>query len=168
MPHISGKSPAIEQDSKWNKIQTITNFLKRNQPKQYNILLEPCFTITGPFIQRYYDRLMKYSESNQSQQDTKEKTRMLLDYASTYPNAIICYKDSNMVLHVDSDVEYLIMPEARSCYAGHFYLIDWPSPSPIKHNPEINGPIHTDCKTIRNFVSSTAEAETSGTFNNRK
>ena len=33
--------------------------------------------------------------------DTKKNTRMLLDYAATYPNAIIQYKASNMVLHVD-------------------------------------------------------------------
>ena len=68
-----------------------------------------------------------------------------------------------MVLHVDSDVA-----EARSFYAGHFYLSDWPSPSPIKPNPDINGPIHTKCKTIRNVVSSAAEAKTFFTFNNGK
>ena len=38
----------------------------------------------------------------------------------------------------------------------------------MKPNPEINGPIHTECKTIQNFVSSEAEAETCGTFNNVK
>ena len=91
---------------------------------------------------------------------------MLLDYAATYPNAIHCYKASDMVLHVDSDAAYLTMPEARICYAGYFYLSNWPSPSPIKPNPEINGPIHTECKTICNVVSSTAEAETCGTLNN--
>ena len=58
--------------------------------------------------------------------------------------------------------------EARSCYEGHFYLIDWPSPSPIKPNPGRNVPIHTECKTICNIVSSAAESETCGTFNNRK
>ena len=47
-----------------------------------------------------------------------------------------------------------------------FYLSDWPSPSPIKPNPERNGLIHTECKPIRNVVSSAAESETCGTFNN--
>ena len=73
-----------------------------------------------------------------------------------------------MVLYVDSDAAYLTMPEARSCYAGHFYLSDWPSPSPIKPNPDTNVPIHTECKTIRNVVSSVTEAGTCGTFNNGK
>ena len=60
------------------------------------------------------------------------------------------------------------MSEARSCYVGHLYMVDWPSPSPIKPNPKRNGPIHTECKTIRNAVSSAAEDEACGTFNNRE
>ena len=93
---------------------------------------------------------------------------MLLDYAAMYPNSITRYKASDMVLHVDPDAEYLTMLEARSFYAGHFYLSDWPSPSPIKPNLERNVPIHTECKTIRNVIFSAAEAKTCGTFNNRK
>ena len=60
------------------------------------------------------------------------------------------------------------MPESRRCYAGHFCLSDWPSPSTIKPNPKRNGPIHTECKTIHNVVSSASEDETCGTFNNGK
>ena len=33
--------------------------------------------------------------------DTKEKSRMLIDYESTYLNATLSYKASDMVLHVD-------------------------------------------------------------------
>ena len=100
--------------------------------------------------------------------DTEEKAKMLLDYAATYSNAIFSYKSSEMVLHADSDATQLTMPESRSCYASNFYLSDWPSPSPLKPNPESNGPIHTDCKTIRNVVSSEAESDTCRTFNNGK
>ena len=64
-----------------------------------------------------------------------------------------------MVLHADSDVACLTMPESRSYYAGHFYLSDWPSPCPILPNPERNGLIHTECKTILNVVSSVYEDE---------
>ena len=35
--------------------------------------------------------------------DTEEKAIMLLYYAATYTNAILHYKASDMVLHVDSD-----------------------------------------------------------------
>ena len=93
---------------------------------------------------------------------------MLLDYAATYPNAIIHYKDSNMVLHMDSDAAYITMLEARSCYDGNFYLSDYTSPKSMKPNPKRNSPIHIECKTVRNVVSSATEAETCGTFNNGK
>ena len=85
---------------------------------------------------------------------------MLPDYVETYPNAIIRYKSSDVAIHVESDAAYLTMTEARICYAVHFYLIDWPSPSPIKTNPDRNGPIHTKCKKIYNVVSLEAKAET--------
>ena len=100
--------------------------------------------------------------------DTKETARMLLDYAATYPDEILRYKANYMVLHVDLDAAYFTMPEARSRCAGHFYLSNWPSLSPIKLNADINGPMHTNCKTIRNAVSSVSEAEACGTFNNGK
>ena len=93
---------------------------------------------------------------------------MLPVYAATYPNETIRYKASDMVLHVDPDAVYLVMSEARSFYNGHFYLSYWPSPKLMKPNPEINVPIHTYCKTIRNVVSSVVESETYGTFNTSK
>ena len=93
---------------------------------------------------------------------------MLLDYAETYPNAILYYKSSKIVLHVDLYATYITMPESIICYVGHFYLRDWTSPSPIKPNPDINGPVYTECKIIRNVVSLAAEYETCGTFNNGK
>ena len=73
-----------------------------------------------------------------------------------------------MVIHVDSDASYLTMPEARSCYSGHFYLRYCPSPRPIKPTTKRNVPIHTECKTIHNIVSSAAESETCRNSNNGK
>ena len=93
---------------------------------------------------------------------------MLLDCAETYQNAIIRYRARDMVLHVDQEAEYLTIKEASSFYAGHLYMRDWPSPSPIKPNPERNGTIHTECKKIHIVVSSAAEAKTFGIFNNGK
>ena len=96
--------------------------------------------------------------------DTMAKAKWFLDYAATYPNAIIRYYASKIVLHIDSDAAYLVMPEARSVYAGHFYLSDWPHDKPNLPSTKRNGPILTTCKTICNVVSSAAEAETMGTF----
>ena len=73
-----------------------------------------------------------------------------------------------MVLRLDSDTAYLTILEARSCYYVHFYLSDWPLPRSVKPTNKRNGPIHTDYKTICNVVSSAADYETCGTFNNAK
>ena len=68
---------------------------------------------------------MKYRESDRIQQGTlRKKARSLIDYAATYLNETIWYKSRDMVLHVDSEAAYLTVPEAKSCYAGHFYLSD--------------------------------------------
>jgi hypothetical protein len=52
-------------------------------------------------------------------QKTKNACTMLLDYAATYPLAIIRYYASNMALNVDTDAAYLVLPNAQSCFASH-------------------------------------------------
>lgn len=94
-------------------------------------------------------------------QNTMNKCNQLLDYVATYPNATIRYKASKMILQVDTDAAYLVLPKARSRCAGHYYLTN-----DSLDNPPPNGPIYTLCKTIRNVVSSSAEAETHGAFTN--
>ena len=129
---------------------------------------------TMPYYSRSFDTtiIQSINETSQVQSKTtrytEEKSKMLLYYATIYSNAIIHYKVSDMILHMDSGAAYFTILEARSCYAGHFYLRYWPPQNPMKPNPKRNGPIHTECKIIRNIVSSEAEAETCGTFNNRK
>ena len=54
-------------------------------------------------------------------------------------------------LRKKSDTAYLVMPESRSVYAGHFYLSDWPRNKPNLLSTKRNGPILTTCKTIHNF-----------------
>jgi hypothetical protein len=71
-----------------------------------------------------------------------------------------------MALHIDSDAAYLVLPNARSRYAGHYFLSDRPLPPPAKLNPKPNGPVLTICKTIRGVMSSAAEAETGGVYGN--
>ena len=52
---------------------------------------------------------------------------MLLDYACTYPNVNISYHASDMILHVESDSAYLLMPGYCSLIAGNYYLSDHPT-----------------------------------------
>ena len=98
--------------------------------------------------------------------DTEEKSKTLLEYAATYPNTTIRYRSRDMVLHFDLDTAYITIPEARSCYSGHLYLSNWTSPKTMKNNLKRNVPIHIECKTIQYVVSSAAEAEICGNFNN--
>ena len=86
-----------------------------------------------------------------------------MDYVHTYPDTYIRYYASDMILHIDSDVAYLVDPKARSRVAGYFHLSD--SPTKTK-TPKMNGAIHVECKTLRRVVSSAAETETAGVYHN--
>ena len=73
-----------------------------------------------------------------------------------------------MCLHIESDTAYLVQPQAQSRVAGNFYLsekIPVETPTP---NPTPNGPILTECRTVRNVMSSAADVETIGIFHNAK
>ena len=97
--------------------------------------------------------------------NTKKAVQRLLDYVATYNNTTVRFYKSDMILVVDSDAAYLVLPKARSRYAGYFRLLDDESKP---HRKLYNGPLIIECKTIKNVVSSAAEAETTGVFNNAK
>eukprot|EP00957_Ditylum_brightwellii_P071752 5454396-Ditylum_brightwellii.AAC.1 len=85
----------------------------------------------------------------------------LLNYCATFPNAVVRYKASGMVLHIHSDASYMSAAEACSQAGGHFYL-SVASADPNKQPampPPPNGLVHIVCKVIRNVMSSAAEAE---------
>ena len=86
-------------------------------------------------------------------------------YLNTYPNAKLRYYAGQMNLKVDSNATCLVLPNARTCVAGHFYLES--SLHPNKAYPgKNNAPLLTECYTLKNIVSSAAEAECSGIFHN--
>jgi hypothetical protein len=96
-----------------------------------------------------------------------------LNYAATHPDAIVRYKASGMVLHVESDASYLSETKARSCVAGYHYLSDAPldatkPPAPDANPPPLNGAINVPCKILCEVLSSAAEAELGGLFHNGK
>jgi hypothetical protein len=82
---------------------------------------------------------------------------MLMDYLHTYPNAVIRYHASDMILKITSDAAYLVQPKARSRAAVH-YDLGW------HNNDRVNGPVDVLCQTLKNVVSSAAEAGTSGIY----
>ena len=93
-------------------------------------------------------------------QKVMKKVKQLLDFVSTYPDATLRYYASNMILHVDSDAAYLVLPHAKSRVGGYFYLSSTP-PTNINNIPKPmrNAPILIKCSTLKHVVASAAEAE---------
>jgi len=130
--------------------------------------------ISGLFL--YYSRgcdptiITALNEISNQQAAPTEQTRkacdMLLDYLHTYPKATIRYHASDMVLAICSDAAYLVLPNARSRAAGHFYLTNLPGATSSPPRPTPNGTIHMLCKTIRSVAASASEAETAALFLN--
>ena len=105
------------------------------------------------------------SQQAQRTQRVMKKIQRLLDYANTHPNAYIRFYASDMQLMIDSDAAYLVLPKARSRIAGYFRLGNKPS---NKYKYKDNGAVLIECHTLRHVVSSAAEAETKGVFQNAK
>ena len=108
------------------------------------------------------------SQQAKPTQNTIEKCNMLMDYVHTYSDATIIYHVSDMCLHTDYDAAYLVQPCALSRVSGHFYLSNNIPEVTSTPKPTPNGPILTECHTVRNVMSSAEEAETIGIFHNAK
>ena len=107
------------------------------------------------------------SEQAHPTERTLQKCRRLLDYVATYPLGILRFHASDMILHVDPDAAYLVLPKARSRYAGYFYLSDRMYDY-VHGTPMPNGAILVECRSLRHVMSSAAEAECGGTFENAR
>ncbi len=103
------------------------------------------------------------TQQAQPTENTRQKLHQVLDYVATYPDVILRYYASDMILKVDSDAAYLVLPKARSRIAGYFRL---ENKGKQFRNTRPNGPILIECKTVRRVVTSAAEADTSGIFHN--
>jgi len=130
--------------------------------------------ISGLFL--YYSRscdptiIVALNEISNNQASPTEHTQaacnMLLDYLATHPDAKIRYHASDMVLAACSDAAYLVLPNARSRAAGHFFLTSLASATSSPPAPTPNGAIHVLCKTLRTVAASAAEAEIGSLFLN--
>ena len=126
----------------------------------------------------YYARALEHTmlpalnEIGTTQAKPTEKTmnavKQLLDYAHTRPNAKIRFHASDMILYVDSDAAYLVLPNAKSRIAGYYYLSNKQPPLPAIPNPPMNGAISVECSSLPLTVTSAAESETGGLFVNGK
>jgi hypothetical protein len=103
----------------------------------------------------------------QSKRTTKtmEKVKQLLDYLTTYPDATICFKASDMMLNVHSDASCLSKSDAQSRACSCFFM-GW---RPKDVNPvKLNGAIFTLCAILRFVLASAAEAKLDALFLNSK
>ena len=108
---------------------TITAYIKRLQmapyPDENNIIDKKSikrtqfiicifYIMLGRLIEKCYDQSMKCQGYNENQQGKPRKWPQCYQIIRKHTqNTVICYKASDMVLHMDSDAAYLTMLEAR-------------------------------------------------------
>jgi hypothetical protein len=146
------------------------------EPEQSDIITDPktikrLQSIVSTFL--YYSHavnctmlpaLNKLStQQSRPTQETINTANTLLDFASKYPQAKIHFHASDIILHVDTDAAYLVMPNANGCIAGFCYLSSHPTSN---QHPPINNSILVEYSTIKNVVSSAAEVESGGCYYN--
>ena len=93
---------------------------------------------------------------------TMLKSKQLLDYAATHPDAIITYRASDMVLAGHSDASYIYKSISRSKSGGHYFMTD------ESVNPPNNGAVITISKIIKPVMSFAAESEICALFVNSR
>ena len=91
--------------------------------------------------------------------DTEKKFAKLMYYLHNHPDAVVRFHASDMILYIESDAAYLVLPKARSRVASIFYFRNATS-----RRPPLNGAIQVIFKTLQNVFSSASEAETGGIF----
>ena len=131
--------------------------------------------IIGAFL--YYARvidstmLKKITELGSVQATATEKVSHqvsdFLQYAATYPVTKVTYHASDMTLHTHSDASYLGETRGRSRIAGFHFLGQQHRPGTIPTTP-INGGLLIRSSILDVVVSSAAEAELGGLFENMR
>ena len=131
--------------------------------------------IIGAFL--YYARvidstmLKKITELGSVQATATEnvarKVADFLQYAATYPVTKVTYHASDMTLHTHSDASYLGETRGRSRIAGFHFLGQQHRVGTIPSTP-INGGLFIRSSILDVVVSSAAEAELGGLFENMR
>ena len=96
------------------------------------------------------------SEQAKSIQATNKAANHLLDYLDAYPNGVITYRYSNMVLSARPNTAYLNETRSRSLVGSHIFCLY------SEHIPYNNGPVLSLDQIINVVMSPASEAELSG------
>ena len=67
-----------------------------------------------------------------------------MDYLHTHPEAVVRFQTSDMILYIESDAAYLVLPQARSRVTSIFHLSNTTA-----GRPPLNGAIQDICKTLQ-------------------
>ena len=54
--------------------------------------------------------------------DTETKCAKLIEYLHTYPDAVFRFHASDIIIYIESDATYLVLPKAHSPVTSIFYL----------------------------------------------
>jgi hypothetical protein len=113
------------------------------------------------------------SDQTKHTTDTLTAMTQLLNYAALHPDAVVDFRASDMVLHIESDASYLSESKGRSRFAGYHYLSDMPTdptkaPHPDDPPPMHSGAIDIPYQIMDHVMASAAEAEFGTLFHNGK
>ncbi len=84
-----------------------------------------------------------------------KKCKQLLNYLATYPNGMVWFHASDMILNVHSDASYLSETNVHSQACGHFFMGWKPDATKLV---KLNGAFFTLSSILHFVVASAAEA----------
>eukprot|EP00804_Cyclotella_cryptica_P029695 CCRYP_018699-RA/>CCRYP_018699-RA protein AED:0.27 eAED:0.27 QI:0/0/0/1/0/0/2/0/408 len=106
-PHLRAKQQFVDTADDSALLSTPTKPSSRKSSESscttHELWTAPCYLHWGP-----------PPPNGAPTQNTMSKVHQFLDYAMTHPDAMITYRDSNMILAVHSDASYLLETKARS------------------------------------------------------
>ena len=86
--------------------------------------------------------------------NTRTAVKQVLDYVLTYNTTCLPSTASDMILNIDSDAAYLVLPKDRSPIAACFSLL-----SKNQTTNTNNKAVLIECHALKHVVTSEAEAE---------
>ena len=143
------QQPTTESTTEPLDPKVITHTQSVNVTFIFYIQVDPCILVVLNEIG---------AKQSKATTDTMEKANWLMDLLHTYPNAVIHFYASEMILNISSDAAYLMQTKTSSRIAVHYRLI-WNNES-----DRVNGPASVLWQTLKNVVRSSTEAETGGVY----
>ena len=95
------------------------------------------------------------TQQSKPTENTKKRMKWLLVYTATYSNPKLRFCASDMVLHIDSDATYLVLPNSKSPYAGIFIFLIHHQHTEI----QIQSSTHQFISIVKSFAASYVQVQ---------